>query len=29
MNNIFKDTYFGKAYQTRDGRKAILLQKNI
>lgn len=23
MNNIFKDAYFGKAYKTRDGRKAI------
>lgn len=23
MNNIFKSTYFGKPYKTRDGRKAI------
>lgn len=24
MTNIFENTYFGKAYKTRDGRKAIL-----
>ena len=23
MNNIFENAYFGKAYKTRDGRKAI------
>lgn len=23
MENVFKDAYFGKAYKTRDGRKAI------
>lgn len=23
MENIFKDTYFGKPYKTRDGRKAL------
>lgn len=26
MNNIFKDAYFGKAYKTGDGRKAIYIQ---
>lgn len=26
MENIFKDAYFGKAYKTRDGRKAIFFQ---
>ena len=26
MDNIFKNAYFGKAYKTRDGRKAIYLQ---
>lgn len=25
MNNIFKNAYFGKAYKTRNGRKAIYL----
>lgn len=25
MNNIFENAYFGKAYKTRDGRKAIYL----
>lgn len=23
MNNIFKNAYFGKAYKTRDGKKAL------
>lgn len=27
--NIFKNAYFGKAYKTRNGRKAILLQKTF
>lgn len=26
MNNIFENAYFGKAYKTRSGKKAILLQ---
>lgn len=25
MDNIFKDAYFGKAYKTRDDRKAVYL----
>lgn len=25
MNNIFKNDYFGKAYKTRDGRKALFI----
>lgn len=25
MKNIFENAYFGKAYKTRDGRKAILV----
>lgn len=29
MNNIFENAYFGKAYKTRNGRKAILLQKTF
>lgn len=29
MNDIFKNAYFGKAYRTKDGRKAILLQKTF
>ena len=29
MNNIFENAYFGKAYKTRDGRKAIILQKTF
>lgn len=28
MNDIFKNTYFGKAYRTRDGRKAKFVCKN-
>lgn len=28
MDNIFKDAYFGKAYKTRDGRKAIYIYKS-
>lgn len=27
--NIFENAYFGKAYKTRDGRKAILLDKTF
>lgn len=26
MKNIFKDACFGKAYKTRDGKKAILIR---
>lgn len=26
-NNIFKNAYFGKAYKTRDGRKALYVGK--
>lgn len=29
MENIFENAYFGKAFKTRDGRKAILLQKTF
>lgn len=25
MNNIFENAYFGKAYRTKDGRKAVYL----
>lgn len=25
MNNIFKNAYFGKAYKTRYGRKAVYI----
>lgn len=25
-NNIFENAYFGKAYKTRDGRKAVYLK---
>lgn len=28
MNNIFKNAYFGKAYRTKDGRKAIFIEKD-
>lgn len=28
MNNIFKNAYFGKAYKTRDGRKALFCRKD-
>lgn len=28
MNNIFENAYFGKAYKTRDGRKAIYIQED-
>ena len=27
MNNMFKNAYFGKAYKTRDGRKAIYISR--
>lgn len=27
MENIFENAYFGKAYKTRDGRKAIYIYK--
>lgn len=26
--NLFQSAYFGKAYKTRDGRKAIYIQEN-
>lgn len=26
MENIFENSYFGKAYKTRDGRKALYIQ---
>lgn len=29
MNNIFENAYFGKAYKTRDGKKAIYLRMFI
>lgn len=29
MKNIFENAYFGKAYKTRDGRKALYQQKDI
>lgn len=28
MKNIFENAYFGKAYKTRDGRKAVLISYN-
>ena len=28
MHNIFENAYFGKAYKTRDGRKAVLITYN-
>ena len=28
MDNIFENAYFGKAYKTRDGRKAVLITYN-
>lgn len=28
MKNIFKNTYFGKPYKTRDGRKVLYLWSN-
>lgn len=28
MKNIFENAYFGKAYKTRDGRKAIFSRKD-
>lgn len=28
MKNIFENAYFGKAYRTRDGRKATYLRRN-
>lgn len=27
-NNIFENAYFGKAYKTRDGRKAVYIQED-
>lgn len=27
--NIFKNSYFGKPYRTRDGRKALYLQSGF
>lgn len=29
MEDIFKDAYFGKAYKTRDGRKAIFIAQSL
>lgn len=29
MKNIFENAYFGKAYRTRNGRKAILLDNTL
>lgn len=29
MNNIFENAYFGKAYKTRDGRKAIFHNRKL
>lgn len=28
MNNIFENAYFGKAYKTRDGLKALFVTQN-
>lgn len=29
MNNIFNNAYFGKAYKTRDGRKALYISCGV
>ena len=29
MKNIFENAYFGKAYKTRDGRKALFMEHNL
>lgn len=29
MKNIFENAYFGKAYKTRDDRKAIYIEKDV